>query len=135
MSRTAFVELRDLQIHTAIGTYGPGDTVPEAHVLDLTLSLSADWVQIDTDAMQRVFDYDPLIKRIDELARAQPYETQEFLLTRMVTACAAYPQITAVNALLRKSPVLAGTGSLGVRLTVDAEDLRWLRSAAGAQPT
>ena len=32
------IELRDLILPTKIGTYASGDTVPEAHVLDVTLS-------------------------------------------------------------------------------------------------
>jgi hypothetical protein len=37
MTRLARIELRDLHLPVSIGTYGPGDVVPDAHVLDLTL--------------------------------------------------------------------------------------------------
>ncbi len=58
---SAFVELRDLQLKTDIGTYGPEDTRPEVHLLDLTLGISVDRVVISHDGMAHVFDYDPLI--------------------------------------------------------------------------
>ena len=79
--------------------------------------------------MALVFDYDPLIRRIDTLARAQHYETQERLITRIVEACAQYPQIEALDICLRKRPVLSGTGTLGVRLIVDGEAMTVLRNA------
>ncbi|MCU0906105.1 MAG: dihydroneopterin aldolase [Rhodobacteraceae bacterium] len=119
----AVIELRDLQIATSIGTYGPGDVVPDAHLLDLTLAIAPDLVLVDEDAMARVFDYDPLIADIDRLARDRPYATQEYLMTRIVEACAAYPAIRAVDICLRKRPVLDGTGTLGVRLTLGADAL------------
>jgi dihydroneopterin aldolase len=119
----ATIELRDLQLATAIGIYGPGDVVPDAHVLDLTLTIAPDLVLVARDEMALVFDYDPLIAEIDRIARAQRYETQEYLMTRIVAACAAYPQISAVDICLRKRPVMGGTGSLGVRLRLWAEAL------------
>jgi dihydroneopterin aldolase len=119
----AMIELRDLQLATAIGTYGPGDVVPDAHLLDLTLTIAPDLVLVARDEMALVFDYDQLIAEIDRIARAQTYQTQEFLMTRIVAACAAYPQISAVDICLRKRPVMGGTGSLGVRLRLGAEAL------------
>jgi dihydroneopterin aldolase len=119
----ATIELRDLQLATAIGTYGPGDVVPDVHLLDLTLTIAPDLVLVESDEMALVLDYDPLIAEIDRVARAQRYETQEYLMTRIVAACAAYPQITAVDICLRKRPVMGGTGSLGVRLRLGAEAL------------
>ena len=127
MTRMAKVELRDLHIAAAIGTYGPGDVVPDAHILDLTLTIAPDLVLISADEMALIFDYDPLIARIDQIAREQHYETQEYLITLIVRACADYHQITAIDICLRKQPVLAGTGSLGVRLTLGTEDLVALR--------
>ena len=127
MTRMAKVELRDLHIAAAIGTYGPGDVVPDAHILDLTLTIAPDLVLISADEMALIFDYDPLIARIDLIAREQHYETQEYLITLIVRACADYHQITAIDICLRKQPVLAGTGSLGVRLTLGTEDLAALR--------
>lgn len=127
VTRTAKVELRDLHLATAIGTYCTGDVIPDAHTLDLTLMISPDLVQVCADDMALVFDYDPLVARIDQIARAQKYETQEYLMSLIVSACAAYNQIVAIDICLTKHPVLAGTGSLGVRLTLEEEDLKAYR--------
>ena len=129
MSAQSYIELKDLQIPVQIGTYGPQDVVPEAHLLDLTLTIAAHLVMIPRDEMGLVFDYDPLIRQIDVLARADHFETQERLITRIAEACADYPQIVAMDICLRKQPVLSGTGSLGVRLVVDVEALVALRGA------
>jgi dihydroneopterin aldolase len=123
----ACIELRDLQLNTNIGTYGPHDVVPDAHVLDLTLWLSPALVLIAQDGMAHVFDYDPLVAEIDRLAADGHYETQERLITRIVHACATYPEIEALEIGLRKSPVRQGSGSLGVRVLVDAPTLNTLR--------
>ena len=127
MTRLARIELRDLHLPVSIGTYGPGDVVPDAHILDLTLEIAPDLVQIAADEMANVFDYDPLIARIAEIARSRTFETQEYLMTLITQACAAYDVIEAVELYLRKSPVLGGTGSLGVRLVLGSEDLAALR--------
>ena len=120
---SACVELRDLRLSTDIGTYGPHDVVPDAHMLDLTLWLEPALLLIAQDGMAHVFDYDPLVAEIDRLAGDGHYETQERLITRIVQACAAYPAIEALDIGLRKSPVRQGSGSLGVRLSVDAHTL------------
>jgi dihydroneopterin aldolase len=124
---SACVELRDLQLKTDIGTYGPNDVVPDAHTLDLTLWLAPALVLIEHDGMAHVFDYDPLVADIDRLAADGHYETQERLITRIVHACATYPVIEALDIGLRKSPVRLGSGSLGVRVSVDAKTLSALR--------
>lgn len=129
MARTATIELRDLALAVSIGTYGPGDVVPDAHVLDLTLTISPELVAIGADAMSLVFDYDPLIAQIARIARSRSFETQEYLLTLIARACAEYNEIAGVDLCLRKTPVLGGTGSLGVRLTLGGEDLARLRQA------
>jgi dihydroneopterin aldolase len=123
----ACVELRDLRLNTSIGTYGPHDVVPDAHTLDLTLWIAPALVMIEQDGMDHVFDYDPLVADIDRLADDGHYETQERLVTRIVHACAAYPAIEALDIGLRKSPVRQGSGSLGVRVSVDAKTLSALR--------
>jgi dihydroneopterin aldolase len=128
------VELKDLRLEAKIGSYGPGDTVPQAHVLDLTLWIDAGLVLIAEDGMQHVFDYDPLVREIDRLARDGHYETQERLVTRIVAACASQPQVDAVEIVLRKTPVLAGSGSLGVRLVIDEVALHRLRHTAAGLP-
>lgn len=129
MQRSAQIELRDLQIAAEIGTYGPKDIVPDAHLLDLTLTLSPDLVMVADDDMALVFDYDPLIAQIDQIARERPYVTQEYLISRIARACARYPQISALDICLRKRPVLAGTGALGVRLSLGLAQLEVLRIA------
>jgi len=78
--------------------------------------------------MRHVFDYDPLVLEIERLASDGHYETQERLMTRIVQACASYPQIQSLEIGLRKSPVRNHSGSLGVRLSIDQEDLSKLRS-------
>jgi len=123
----ASIELRDLKLQTAIGTYGPGVIIPKQHLLDLTLWIDATLVLISEDAMKNVFDYDPLVIEIDRLAGDGHYETQERLITRIVEACAKYPEIKAMDIGLRKLPVRAGSGSLGVRLSVDSLTLNSFR--------
>ena len=130
MAMHGTVELRQLELDTRIGTYGPGDTVPDKHLLDLTLSIDPGLVFIEQDGMAHVFDYDPLVMEIDRLARDGHYDTQERLITRIVGACAAYPQIQAVDIALSKTPVRAGSGSLGVRLVLDGAAMAGLRAAA-----
>lgn len=117
--RTAVIELRDLELKTDIGTYGPHDTRPDVHILDLTLSIAVEHVLISQDGMAHVFDYDPLILEIDRLAGDGHYETQERLITRIAGACAACPAIQHMEICLKKSPVRAGNGSLGVRLRLN----------------
>jgi dihydroneopterin aldolase len=116
---SAVIELRDLQLKTDIGTYGPNDTKPNIHLLDLTLGIAVKQVVIAHDGMAHVFDYDPLIVEIDRLAADGHYETQERLITRIAGACAAHSAITHMEISLKKSPVRSGSGSLGVRLKLD----------------
>lgn len=125
---SAVIELRDLQLKTDIGTYGPDDAQPDMHILDLTLGIAVDQVVIARDGMAHVFDYDPLIREIDRLAADGHYETQERLMTRIAGACAAYPAIRHMDISLKKSPVRSGSGSLGVRLSLDETATTALRS-------
>ncbi|CAM8623106.1 Dihydroneopterin aldolase/epimerase domain containing protein [Oxalobacteraceae bacterium] len=129
MTTTAFIELRDLELSTDIGTYSPGDIIPTQHLLDLTLWIDSTLVLISSDLMASVFDYDPLIVEIDRLARDGHYETQERLMTRIVEACAKYIEIESIEIGLKKLPVRSGTGSLGVRLSVDSATLNKIRSS------
>ena len=69
MPNFSTIELKDLQITTDIGTYGPDDVVPDTHILDLRLTIDPKLVLIDDGGMDRVFDYDPLITEIDRLGR------------------------------------------------------------------
>ena len=125
---SAVIELRDLHLKTDIGTYGPLDTRPDCHILDLTLGISVDQVLIAQDDMAKVFDYDPLILEIDRLAADCYYETQERLITRIASACATHLSIKHMKISLRKSPVRAGSGSLGVCLTLDEITTETLRT-------
>jgi dihydroneopterin aldolase len=127
---SAVIELRDLQLKTDIGTYSPMDTRPDVHILDLTLGISVDQVLIAQDGMAQVFDYDPLILEIDRLAADGHYETQERLITRIAGACAAHRCIKHMTISLKKSPVRAGSGSLGVCLTLDEITTEALRAEA-----
>lgn len=126
----ATVELTGLDLPARIGTYGPGDVIPDAHVLDLTLAIDPALVLIARDGMEHVFDYDPLVAEIVRLAADGPYDTQERLMTRIVRACAACPQVRAVEIALSKRPVLRpGGGTLGVRLSVPESELDRMRPA------
>lgn len=127
MTTNACIELKDLKLQTQIGTYGPGAIIPKQHLLDLTLWIDSKLVFISADVMENVFDYDPLVIEIDRLAGDGHYETQERLITRIVHACAQYPEIESLQINLRKAPVHAGSGSLGVRLSVNKTILDGLR--------
>ena len=129
MTTIVCIELRDLELSTDIGTYGPGDIIPTQHLLDLTLWIDSTLVLISTDRMESVFDYDPLVVEIDRLARDGHYETQERLMTRIVEACAKYLEIESIEIGLKKLPVCSGTGSLGVRLSVDSTTLNKIRTS------
>ena len=118
MKTNACIELKDLKLQTQIGTYGPEAILPKQHLLDLTLWIDSKLLLISEDIMANVFDYDPLIVEIARLAGDGHYETQERLMTRIVQACAKYPEIESLEIYLRKSPVREGSGSLGVRLSV-----------------
>lgn len=129
MQLKSCIQLRDLILQTQIGTYKPGDTIPDKHILNLTLWIDSSLVLISKDAMEYVFDYDPLILDIDQLAQDGHYETQERLITRIVEACVKYPQIESIEIDLSKSPVRSGSGSLGVQLSVDQATLAKIRSS------
>ena len=77
--------------------------------------------------MDAIFDYDPLIAEIEVVARDGHYETQEWLMTRIARVCAQYAEIQDVDLMVYKSPVLAASGKLGVRLKLDRAELDRLR--------
>jgi dihydroneopterin aldolase len=131
MTREASIELNDLKLRCTIGSYQPGDTVPDEHVLNLSFSIDAGLVLIPEDGMAYVFDYDPLVLEIDRLATDCHYETQERLISRIVQACSVYSEITSLEISLRKSPVHNNSGSLGVKLHLDAVALNQLRAIKG----
>jgi len=129
MTTNACIELKDLKLQIQIGTYGPGAIIPKQHLLDITLWIESTLVLISKDVMENVFDYDPLVIEINRLAEDIHYETQERLMTRIVEACAQYPEIQSLEISLRKSPVSADSGSLGVRLSVNQKTLNDLRAS------
>jgi len=126
---TACIALKDFQLQTQIGTYGPKDTMPKQHLLDLILWIDSQLVLIAKDAMEFVFDYDPLVLEIEKLANDGHYETQERLMTRIVEACAKYSEIQSIEISLRKLPIRGESGSLGVRLIVDQATLIDIRNS------
>ena len=123
----AQIELIDLDLNIAIGIYNDGDVVPDKHTLDLNLSIDPALVLIDEDQMERVFDYDPLIRDIRLMAEEMHYETQERFITRIVDECVKYNEIKSVEVFLRKSPVFGSSGELGVRVEIGELDLAHLR--------
>jgi dihydroneopterin aldolase len=129
MTTNACIELKDLKLQIQIGTYGPGAIIPKQHLLDLTLWIESTLVLISKDTIENVFDYDPLVIEINRLAEDIHYETQERLMTQIVQACAQYPEIQSLEISLRKSPVSADSGSLGVRLSVNQKTLNDLRAS------
>ena len=129
MQSNACIELKDLKLQTQIGTYGPDATVPKEHLLDLTLFIDSKLVFIAEDLMENVFDYDPLVLEIIQIAGDGHYETQERLMTRIIQICSKYPEIQSLEISLRKSPVFANSGSLGVRLSIDQNSLANIRIA------
>ena len=129
MTSTACIELKDLRLNTQIGTYAPGATIPDQHLLNLTLWINPKLILISEDLMGRVFDYDPLILEIDHLAADGHYETQERLATRIVEACARYSEIESLEISLRKTPVRESSGVLGIKLYVDQNSLASMRTA------
>jgi dihydroneopterin aldolase len=128
MTSTACIELKDLRLNTQIGTYAPGATIPDQHLLNLTLWISTKLILISEDLMDQVFDYDPLVLEIDRLAADEHYETQERLATRIVEACARYPEIESLEISLRKTPVRESSGVLGIKLYLDTRSLTSLRT-------
>lgn len=128
MTSTACVELKDLRLNTQIGTYAPGATIPDKHLLNLTLWINPKLILISEDLMARVFDYDPLVLEIDRLAADGHYETQERLVTRIVEACARYSEIESLEISLRKTPVRESSGVLGIKLYLDASSLASMRT-------
>ena len=128
MTSTACVELKDLRLNTQIGTYAPGATIPDEHLLNLTLWINPKLILISEDLMAQVFDYDPLVLEIDRLAADGHYETQERLVTRIVEACARYSEIESLEISLRKIPVRESTGALGIKLYLDASSLASMRT-------
>ena len=129
MTLTSTIELRDMILPTDIGTYGPDNLVPHHHLLDLTLCIAPTKVLIPSDGMVHVFDYDPLIVDIRTLAKTGHRETQEWLISQIAHLCATSDNIQGADIFLRKFPIHEESGTLGVRLTLQQDDLAKLRNA------
>ena len=130
MTKHAQIRLNDLTLPCTIGTYEADDIIPDAHVLDMVLYLDKSWVVIDADQMNRVFDYDPLISKILQIAATEKYETQEYLMSLIFQCCFVHAEVHAAELFLRKSPV-RDDGSLGVQVTLtraEFEDMRSVRN-------
>ena len=124
----ANIELTNLVLNIQIGSYTESDVAPDKHILDIVLSIDPELVLIDDDKMNRVFDYDPLIREIQRMAAEMHYETQERFITRIVDICAKEEEIMDVEIFLRKSPVCGSSGELGVRLKINMLDLKAFKS-------
>ena len=121
------IELFDFELDVDIGTYKDNEIAPDKHILDLILSIDPSLVIIEKDQIEDVFDYDPLIKRINNLTREAHYETQEKLITLIVRECSIFKEIKELNLFLHKSPVSSISGKLGVRVILDEKDLNKFR--------
>ncbi|MEM1053224.1 MAG: dihydroneopterin aldolase [Pseudomonadota bacterium] len=124
----ATVVLEELELPLNLGTYGPEDVIPDAHLLDATLTIDPALVVVTEDSMDRIYDYDPLIAEIEHLSRDGHYETQEWFLTRVAKACAAENVIKGVGLKLYKRPVRrmsngSASGTLGVTLSLNRAEL------------
>ncbi|NDD34339.1 MAG: dihydroneopterin aldolase [Rhodobacteraceae bacterium] len=128
MTKHAQIRLNDLKLPCTIGTYEADDIIPDAHVLDMVLYLDKSWVVIDADQMNRVFDYDPLISKILQIAATEKYETQEYLMSLIFQCCFVHAEVHAAELFLRKSPV-RDDGSLGVQVTLTRAEFEDMRSA------
>ena len=128
MTKHAQIRLNDLTLPCSIGTYEADDIIPDAHVLDMVLYLDKSWVVIDADQMDRVFDHDPLIRKILQIAATEKYETQEYLMSLIFQCCFVHAEVHAAELFLRKSPV-RDDGSLGVQVTLTRAEFEDMRSA------
>lgn len=127
MTQHAQIRLNDLTLPCHIGTYETDDIIPDAHILDMVLYLDKSWVVINDDQMDRVFDYDPLIRNLLHVAGAQKYETQEYLISLMFQRCFDHCEIHAVDLYLRKSPVRSD-GALGVQVSLTRAEFEDMNS-------
>lgn len=127
MSLVTTIEFEGLPLKTHIGSFGPGVPDPYEHSLDLMIVVDSLLVLIDEDDMERVFDYEPLLAQIDEIAQERQYETQEMLMTRILACCSGYGAIQGVEMCLKKTQPQSGESTIGVRLLVSGEQFEALR--------
>ena len=55
------IEFKHLELKPSLGTYGLDDVIPDVHLIDIKLTIDPKLVFIDTDCMDCVFNYDPMI--------------------------------------------------------------------------
>ena len=112
------IELKDFKLSVEIGTYAIGQVQPQYHLVDLIFEIDESFILINQDSMDKVFDYDPLIANLEKLSNQRHFHTQEKLLTEIVELCRTYsPPLASVEVYLRKYPVSASGGTLGLRHT------------------
>ena len=121
------IKLNNLALNVSIGEHHCDSVYRHRHFLDLECEVEQKLVTIQTDSMDFVFDYDPLIRSIKNISDGKTYNTQEKLVTLLLKACAKYPEISSVRLFLSKSPTLNGSGALGVEAVLDESDLHIFR--------
>ena len=121
------IKLNNLELNVTIGEYCCGSVFRHRHFLNLECEVDQKLVTIKSDSMDHVFDYDPLIRAIKEVSDGKTYKTQEKLVTLLLETCTKYPEISSVKLFLSKSPILDGTGTLGIEAILDQADLNRFR--------
>jgi dihydroneopterin aldolase len=123
MDPSTTVEIHNIRLDFQLGVSNTIDNAPYTHLLDLVINVSPQYVLINTDVMDQVFDYDPLLDAIRALTTGKRFETQEFIVTYIISICAAFDQIQALEIFLRKKAELLETTSLGVRVKIGRTEL------------
>ena len=121
------IKLNNLELNVTIGENRCDSVYRHRHFLDLECEVEQRLVNIESDSMDLVFDYDPLVRSIKNISDGKTYNTQEKLVTLLLKSCAEYPEISAVRLFLSKSPTLNGSGALGIEAILDQSDLNYLR--------
>lgn len=121
------IKLNNLALNVFIGEHHCDSVHRHRHFLDLECEIEQKLVTIQTDSMDLVFDYDPLIRSIKNISDGKTYNTQEKLVTLLIKACAEYPEISSVRLFLSKSPTLDGSGAIGIEAILDQSDLNCVR--------
>ena len=121
------IKLNNLELNVSIGEHHSDGAYRHRHFLDLECEVEQRLVNIESDSMDLVFDYDPLVRSIKNISDGKTYNTQEKLVTLLLKACAKHPEISAVRLFLSKSPTLNGSGALGIEAVLDERDLNCFR--------
>jgi dihydroneopterin aldolase len=126
MDPSSTVEIHNFRLDFQLGESDKIDNEPYTHLLDLVLTVSPQYILIDTDTMDQVSDYDPLLNAIRALTTGNRFETQEFVVTCIIAICAAFEKIQALEIFLRKKSELLETTSLGVRVSMNRATINGL---------